>query len=60
MEEQLHAMSMDTPAGGVKKGAPKANQQATLLAQGLKSDDKALINVSTSITQNIRSCPFSG
>lgn len=46
MDERLHAISIDRPSGSSKDRSqpPKADTLATLLAQGLQSQDKTILN----------------
>ena len=46
MEERLNAISLDKPKAGDSKQAPKADTLATLLMQGLQSQDHTILNVS--------------
>ena len=46
MEERLNAISIDKPKGGDSRQAPKADTLATLLMQGLQSQDHTILNVS--------------
>lgn len=50
MEEHLHALSIDKPSGTkdgtLQRQPPKADTLAMLLAQGLQSKDKTILNVS--------------
>jgi len=51
MEERLNAISIDKPSGaeGGTKHQPKADTLATLLSQGLQSNDAKIINVSVTL-----------
>ena len=44
IEERLDALSIDKPT---KQRAPKTDTQATLLSQGLQSQDQQILDVST-------------
>ena len=45
MEERLNAISIDQPSKSSTSQPPKADTLATLLAQGLQSGDKKILNV---------------
>jgi len=58
VEERLNAIGVSDPAAGgdqqtLRDGAPKTDSLATLLTQGLLSDDRVMINVRLLILFNI-------
>ena len=55
MEERLHAISIDKPTHD-RRQPPKADTLATLLAQGLQSRDKTILNVSTYSFLTVSKC----
>ena len=47
LEERLHATSLESSTPKVSKQPPRADALITLLVQGLQSQDKKLLNVSS-------------
>lgn len=50
VEQRLSAISLEKPQGSGAKQPPKADTLVTLLVQGLQSQDRKLLNVSTPCT----------
>lgn len=47
LEDRLKAIGLDKQLSASAQEPPKANNLATLLTQGLQSEDKMILNVST-------------